>query len=211
MNQRIKTLASLIPPYTRIADVGCDHGYLIEEAFKSAHISFAQAIDNKTEPLQSAKRNLSGYHPKVIFSLSNGLDDLDPNVQVVVIAGMGGSLIVEILSHPTQWAQVKRFIIQANKNGEKVRQFAQTNDLYIVYETMIEERGIFYEIIVLERGYKLYSDHEIVFGPYLLQDKSPIFIQKWLKVYRKNKSITSKKAKLMCELIQKYILNEVSE
>ena len=89
ISKRIKVVCSHIEPYKIIADVGCDHGYLIKEAFDKYNIEFAYAIDNKIGPLESAKNNLMDYK-NVEFSLSDGLTDLKEDVEVVVIAGMGG-------------------------------------------------------------------------------------------------------------------------
>ena len=44
---RIEELATFISPYKVIADVGCDHGYLVIEAFEKAGVTKAYAIDNK--------------------------------------------------------------------------------------------------------------------------------------------------------------------
>ena len=57
MSKRIKEIASFIMPYKSVADIGTDHGYLLLEAFNLG-INFAQAIDNKVGPLNSAKNNL---------------------------------------------------------------------------------------------------------------------------------------------------------
>ena len=94
-NNRIKEIAKYIRPYKKIADVGCDHGYLIVEAFKNHEIDYAIAIDNKQGPLDSAKYNILkyGFNNNVRFSLSSGISDIDDDTEVVIIAGMGGLLI----------------------------------------------------------------------------------------------------------------------
>ena len=184
--KRIEELTNYIAPYSVIADVGCDHGYLIKIAFDKGLIKKAYAIDNKKGPLENAKRNLRGYK-NVEFLLSNGLDDLTTHTEVVVIAGMGGSLVKDILEKNIgKLDNVKRIIIEANRNTEIVREFANTNNLKIVSEKIIEEDAVFYEIIVLEKGKMRLSSREIKFGPILIKTKDEMFIKKWtnqLQIY----------------------------
>ena len=78
ISERLKFIASLIPPAKTLADVGCDHGLLIIEAFEKYGLEYAVAIDNKEQPLKSAHENIKKhpFFPKVRFSLSDGLADL---------------------------------------------------------------------------------------------------------------------------------------
>lgn len=193
MKTRIKELAKLIPPYKYLADIGCDHGYLIKEAF-SEGVIYAQAIDNKKGPLMQAQNNLSEYKSKVDFFLSSGLKDLKDNIEVVVIAGMGGNLIIDILKADLdKLKNVKRLIIQANKNIPEVREYITKNcGFKIAYEKIIFEDAIYYELIVFEKGYSEYSNDEYFFGPILLQEKNPLFIKKWKDQIEKYKKINTK-------------------
>lgn len=179
--KRIEELTNYIAPYNVIADVGCDHGYLIKIAFDKGLIKKAYAIDNKTSPLENAKKNLNSYN-NVTFLLSDGLDDLPLDTEVIVIAGMGGALVTKILEKNFHKLEtVKRIIIEANRNTELVRMFAINNGFKIVSEKIIEEEDIFYEIIVLEKGKMKLNPLEIKFGPVLLKDKDDMFIKKWTK------------------------------
>lgn len=189
--KRINEIVDLITPYKIVADVGCDHAYLIKRAFDLNLISKAYAIDNKKGPLNNAKMTLAGYQ-NVSFLLSDGLTDLASDTEVVVLAGMGGSLIVNILEKGlNKLDNVKRIIIEANRNQDLVRKFASDNGFKIVYEKIIEEDSIFYEIIVLEKGFCKLSSLEIKFGPLLLKQRDELFIKKWQKqllVYENKKS-----------------------
>ena len=98
LSNRLKTVASFITPYKKIADIGCDHGYLIQYAFENLNIESAQAIDNKPGPLESAKKNNIKFKKRIIFSLSSGLDDLNEEIEVIIMAGMGGTLISNLLA-----------------------------------------------------------------------------------------------------------------
>ena len=99
---RIKNVAKYIKPYKKIADVGCDHGYLIVEAFENYNIDYAIAIDNKSKPLERCNYNLKEkpYYSHVRFSLSSGINDIDSDTEVIIMAGMGGLLIKDLLEAP---------------------------------------------------------------------------------------------------------------
>lgn len=205
MSKRIKEIANYIPPYKNVADVGCDHGYLLDEAFKQG-IIFAQAIDNKIGPLDIARSNLIKYRDKVIFSLSDGIKDLDSSIEVVVLAGMGGSLIIKILEDNfAKLSNVFRIIIQANRNIDKVRKFAIDNNFKIVHEKIIEEESIIYEIIVLEKGSQQLTNAEIMFGPILLKEKNAVFIKKWKTTLQHYQSLNRKENLGLIEMIIKNI------
>jgi len=178
---RLKTIVKHIEPYKKIADVGCDHGYLILEAFENHNIEFAQAIDNKSQPLKNALKNITqeGLSSKVIFTLGEGLENLWEEVEVVIISGMGGFNIIKILSN-NQNKEIKRFILQANRNVYNLREFLMENNYRIVDEDIVDEGEKYYEIIVCEftNEKQVYSEDELKFGPVLLRKRSPVFINK---------------------------------
>ena len=185
ISKRIKTICSHIGLYKVIADVGCDHGYLIKEAFDKYDINFAYAIDNKIGPLESAKSNLKNYE-NVEFMLSDGLTDLKEDVELVVIAGMGGMLIKDIITKNIhKLTNVKRFILQANRDEYELRKFMCSSGYYICDESIVNENKKFYEIIVFEKGKIDYSEKEFIFGPVLMKKNSKEFINKWTEVYKK--------------------------
>ena len=183
-SKRICEIAKLIKPYKMIADVGCDHGYLIIESFLNSDVSKAIAIDNKIGPLNSAKKNLEKYNFNVRFSLSSGVSDIDDDTEVVVISGMGGLLISKIISddltNNKKLYNVKRLILQANRNNFELRKFLMENNYQIIDEKIIYEDDKYYEIIVCERVNEkiIYAFEELYFGPILLKRKDDIFISR---------------------------------
>ena len=97
VSKRIKGICEYININSNVADIGCDHGYLILEAASSKQILYAQLIDNKVAPLEKAKSNLKNINIKVDYTLADGLDELNPEIDTIVIAGMGGILIQDII------------------------------------------------------------------------------------------------------------------
>ena len=196
-NNRIKEIAKYIRPYKKIADVGCDHGYLIVEAFKNHEIDYAIAIDNKQGPLDSAKYNILkyGFNNNVRFSLSSGISDIDDDTEVVIIAGMGGLLINQIIKDDIdKLMNVKRLVIEANRNQYDCRKYLSSIGYYISDEEIVLENNKFYQIIIFEKNNELinnYSEQELLYGPILLKERKPLFIEMLKDEYNKLLSINN--------------------
>jgi len=97
MNLRLNTLAQMVDPGSRVADIGTDHAYLPIELVKNKQINYAIASDIAKGPLQNAKNDIAeaGLQNKIETRLGPGLSTVNHNddIDTVVIAGMGGKLI----------------------------------------------------------------------------------------------------------------------
>ena len=178
---RIKNVAKYIKPYKKIADVGCDHGYLIVEAFENYNIDYAIAIDNKSKPLERCNYNLKEkpYYSHVRFSLSSGINDIDSDTEVIIMAGMGGLLIKDLLEENLdKLKNVKRIVIQANKDNYEVRKFLTTHGFKINRECVCLEDKKYYQVISFDKTEEIikeYNDVELEFGPININRKSLVF------------------------------------
>lgn len=182
LSKRLKVVLDYIDSNDIVADIGCDHGYLGIACIEKG-IKFVQLIDNKEGPLSSAKANLRNYDQNAYeLTLSDGLDKVNSNVNTVVICGMGGELIVEILSkHLDIVKKMNKVIVQANTKIPTLRKYLSDNSLNIVNESIVEDMDKIYEIIVFkydENGCKL-NDLDILFGPCLRKEKNETFNKKW--------------------------------
>ncbi|MGI6709973.1 MAG: tRNA (adenine(22)-N(1))-methyltransferase [Bacilli bacterium] len=174
VSKRIKEICKYIDLNSKVADIGCDHGYLILEALSSKKILYAQLIDNKIKPLEKAKSNLKNIDLNVDYTLSNGLDELNPKVDTIVLAGMGGLLIKDIIKKNFHRIENKSLIIQANNNLEKLRKFLYDNSIYPVSEKIIFERSYFYQIMLLRKTKEIrkYDFIDLYLGMKLKKDTS---------------------------------------
>ena len=103
-------------------------------------------------------------------------------MSVITIAGMGGRLIARILEEGLyKLANVGRLILQPNNREDDLRIWLQENGFQIVAESILEEAGKFYEILVVEAGQMKLSASDVRFGPFLCKEVSPVFVQKWQK------------------------------
>ena len=137
-------------------------------------------------PYQSALKNVEahGLKEKIQVRLANGLAAFEEadHVSVITIAGMGGRLIATILEEGLdKLASVERLILQPNNREDDLRNWLQDNDFQIVAESILEEAGKFYEILVVEAGQMKLSASDLRFGPFLSKEVSPVFIKKWQK------------------------------
>lgn len=187
--KRLKAISDFIYPYRRIADIGSDHGYLIKIAFDNNLIDYAYAIDNKKGPINSCKNNLKEYK-NVSYFLSDGLDDVDESIDCVIIAGMGGMLIISILEkNKDKLKNIKRLILQANRDEYLLRKYLVENGFYIQDEKIIKEDNKYYEIDCFEKGYEEYDFNDLYFGKILMKNKDDVFIEKWNNKFQKFKNI----------------------
>ncbi|MGD9604547.1 MAG: tRNA (adenine(22)-N(1))-methyltransferase TrmK [Bacilli bacterium] len=182
ISNRLQAIASFIPPAKKIVDVGCDHGYLIIEAFEKYQIDFAVALDNKQGPLSKAIDNIRGYDffEKVNFILSDGLNQFYAKADAFIFAGMGGLTIIDIIKRGIEKISDASLIIQANRHTPEVRTFLSRMGYGIVNEQLVFEDGKYYEICLFKKsqGIVSYNENEILFGPIFLLKKEEIFFNK---------------------------------
>lgn len=186
LSTRLATVASYVEAGAVVADIGSDHAYLPCFLVHNGIVQKAIAGEVVKGPYDSAVKNVrrEGLASSVTVRLANGLLAIEASdaVDTVTIAGMGGPLIATILeSGKDRLYGVKRIIAQPNIYAKAIREWAVENEWTIIAENILKEDGKIYEIIVLERGRATYNDIELLFGPFLLQDKSPVFLEKWQK------------------------------
>ena len=186
ISKRLETVASFVPQGAILLDVGSDHAYLPMELVEKGHIEAAIAGEVVEGPYQSAVKNVEshGLADKIQVRLANGLAAFEESdqVSVITIAGMGGRLIATILEEGLdKLATIERLILQPNNREDELRSWLQENGFQIISESILEEAGKFYEIIVAEAGEMNLSASDIRFGPFLSKEVGPVFVHKWQK------------------------------
>ncbi len=186
ISKRLELVASFVPQGAILLDVGSDHAYLPIELVERGQIEAAIAGEVVVGPYQSAVKNVDahGLEEKIQVRLANGLAafEEEDQVSVITIAGMGGRLIATILEEGLdKLVNVERLILQPNNREDDLRIWLQDHGFQIVAESIIEEAGKFYEILVVEAGQMKLSASDLRFGPFLSKEISPVFVQKWQK------------------------------
>ncbi len=176
---RIDLIASLAKGSKCVVDVGCDHAYASIRAVKYYGCESAIACDINEGPLKSAQESIIENHleDKIKTVLSDGLKEIIDEFDTVIVAGMGGSLIRDILRESYNKIYGKKIIVEANKDSDIVRKYLTDNGFMISKEYAITDNGKYYEIIVFKNGICDYSEKEIKYGPMLLANKPEAFIK----------------------------------
>ena len=186
MNLRLNSLAQMVDQGARIADIGTDHAYLPIQLVKENKIQFAVASDVASGPLENAKKDIAaaGLDGNIETRLGAGLDTINSADQIdtVIIAGMGGKLITQILNDA--WLKdyiFKTLILEPNIGEPGVRNWLMNQNYQIKREKIIAEAGHTYELIKAEKTNKIVklTEKELFFGPEILQEKNEVFYQKW--------------------------------
>ena len=182
LSERLSTIYKMVAKGV-VADIGADHGKLIIALFEGGIISHGYAVENKKGPYTRLVKALTdrGLEEDIVPLFSDGIRDLPSSVHTVIIAGMGGSLIVDILKkYPGKTKQIDTLIVDAHNAVPKVREEVCKLGFIIADEKMVKEDDIFYEIIKFVRAdIATYGENDIEFGPILRQEKSAIFKDKY--------------------------------
>lgn len=179
---RINKLASFSKDANSIVDVGCDHGYVAIKAIKEYNVNFAYLLDINQMPLDNARRNIiqNNLEDKTKLILSDGLLNFNDETDTLIISGMGGNLIVEILTKSLGLAKsFKKLILQANSDVDRLRGFLINNHFVFDDEEIIKDGKKIYEIIVCHYDGEskiTYSKLDMKFGPILRRKHSDLFI-----------------------------------
>ena len=148
LSQRLSSVASMVTAGNCLADVGTDHGYVPIYLYERNIIPCAIAMDVNKGPLERAALHIaeSGMKEAIETRLSDGLTALKPGeADSVVIAGMGGPLIIRILSaHPEITESLKELILQPQSEISEVRIWLYGQGYEIVEEHMVFEDGKYY-------------------------------------------------------------------
>ena len=182
LSPRLQAIYSMVPK-GMCADIGADHGKLMIALFEGGIITHGYAVENKKGPYNRLLKALKEKHLEndIVPLFSDGIKDLPEAVHTIVVAGMGGNLIVDILKkYPNKTKQVNTIIVDAHTAIPKVRDEICKLGFVIADEKIVREDDIFYEIIKFVRADKaIYGDSDIEFGPILRNEKCATFKEKY--------------------------------
>ena len=204
LETRLAHLAAMVDENTRLADTGTDHAYLPIDLVKSGKTQFAIASDVAKGPLDNAKTDIleAGLSNQIQTRLGSGLETIKPEdkIETVVIAGMGGKLMTDLLEAAKEKDELyPTLILEPNIGEPGVRKWLMEHNYQIIQEEIIDTAGHIYELIkaILTDKMHQLSDKEILFGPFLLKEKNSVFIKKWTNqlAYQKQLLVNLNKAK----------------
>lgn len=197
LSKRLTAIAEFVKKDSVVADIGCDHGFVSIYLIQSGIAKKVIAGDINEGPLLRAKEHVEEYGLSdcIELRLSDGMQAFskEDGVDLAVIAGMGGRMMIHILSQAMERDLfVKELVLQPQSEWQELRAFLRKAGYQILDETMVLEEGKYYPVLKLqycqrgktEENQKNESEmnQELLdsFGPVLLQKKHPV-LQKYIQ------------------------------
>ncbi len=178
LSARLKAIASFVPKGAFCADIGADHGLLCRYLLETGKASRCFASDNKIGPYRRLEENLKGAisEGKAVISLSDGLKELPSEYSFVILAGMGGDLMISIVETSREkLADIDFFLLSPQSKEEEVRRRIVALGYRIADESVVFDEH-FYPIMLFERGRATYDDRQYRYGPINLVKKEETFL-----------------------------------
>jgi tRNA (adenine22-N1)-methyltransferase len=152
LDKRLAACAELVRCGSSVADIGTDHALIPIFLWQNGWSDII-ASDMKPGPLNCARENIEKYGADVKLILSDGFGNLPP-CDDIIIAGMGGETIAEILEGCKHMNENTRFILQPMTKQERLRDWLTRNRFEVIHETLTYERKRKYTIIYAKLGEK---------------------------------------------------------
>ena len=173
LGPRLRAIAALVPPDCAcLADIGTDHGYIPVSLLLEGKIRQAIAADIGALPLDHARRTAEQYGVTsgLDFRLGDGLSVLSPGeADAVVIAGMGGDAITEILT-AAPWSRVgPLLLLQPMSKAEVLRAWLPLNGYEVLAEKLVQDKGVLYPILSVRGGAMPPASGAQAWGGFLLE------------------------------------------
>ena len=149
LDGRLQAAADFVTPGGAVVDVGTDHGYLPVYLVERGRVQRALAADINPQPLESARKNIAaaGLEGKIGVVQTDGLDGIDlEQFTDVIVAGMGGMLIGEILERRMPLDGVN-LILQPMTQAPFLRRWLCEKGFRILAETPAQAAGKVYAVI----------------------------------------------------------------
>lgn len=183
LSNRLYAIAKMVSKHSKVADIGCDHGYLSIYLEKEKQCERVIAMDVNHGPLDRAQKNIQRYglDQTIQTRLSDGAKALHANeVNTLICAGMGGLLMKKILADvDLNYLGIEQLILQPQSQAQILRLFLREIGFAIIDEDALFEDHKYYQIIHARRMNTIINDGSHLddyFGPVLLQTKNPVLL-----------------------------------
>ena len=186
--KRMLAIANLVDNSKVLADVGCDHAYISINLLEKGKVERIIASDLREGPLNIARDNirLYGFEDRIETRLCAGLCGYEAGeVDTILISGMGGMLVKEILSESIDVVKMAdTLILEPQSDLRVVRAYLKDIGFEIIDEDMLNEGGKYYQIIKAVKSKERIEDcddlgamAENEFGPILIKKKHPVLLE----------------------------------
>lgn len=177
LSKRLEAACKFVNPNDRVADIGCDHGYLGIYLLKNHIASQVIASDINEGPLNAAVFNAEKYgvRDKMRFYLSDGVKNIPRDFDAMVCCGMGGDTMISILEAAPWLKDDKyRLILQCQSKRPELRKYLGENGWFLRNETVLKDGRFLYTVMeaVHQPGMELTAGG-CHFPPALLRNPTP--------------------------------------
>ncbi len=156
LTPRLQKIYDIVPSCKTACDIGTDHAYIPVCLTLSGKCESAVASDIRKGPVERAKSTVSSYGAgeKVSVRLGGGLETVSENeAETIIIAGMGGLLIAQILEDSKAVAKsAKTLILQPMTASTELREYLNQNGYIIEKEFIVREEEKLYTIMLVSVG-----------------------------------------------------------
>ncbi len=206
MTKRIVEISKFIDANSSVVDIGTDHAMLPIYLYDNNISNDVLATDVNDGPLDIAKKNIGNR--KIKLKKTSGLNGIDEEYDIYIIAGMGGHLISNIISdNIVKFRLAKKIILQPMQNIYELRKFLYENNFIILNEHICYENNRFFVIIVVESGIEeIYDFNLFKTNPTgCFEQYCTFLIDKNIKLYEKLPVYNEKRKEI------KKIINKLKE
>ena len=188
LSKRLQVCAGFVSPGERVADIGCDHGYLGIHLLTQGIASSVIAADVNEGPLQCAMRNAVkfGVREKMSFYLSDGVRNIPRDFDTMVCAGMGADTMISILEAAPWLRDYKyRLVLQCQSKTPMLRRYLSDNGWRITEESALRDGRFLYTVmeVYYQPDYPRLSLGECWFPPALLENPGKETIEYFRRIY----------------------------
>lgn len=179
IGSRLEAIVDLCPVARKIADIGCDHGYVACELVLQSKAEMVVATEKSLECLNKAVTLADNINitPFISFRQGDGFDAITKydKLDCAIIAGMGGIEIIKILSKKPK--KLFNFVLQPQSDVILLRRYLIENKFNIVVDKLVKDGDKYYNVLRVTKGRCELSDLELYFGRTNFTDNYVVFYE----------------------------------
>lgn len=176
--KRLDKVVSYIDENKNVADIGSDHGITAIKVYEEKKPMKVIATDISAPSLQKLVDKLSVNNYEIETKVTDGLKGLDDDIQQIIITGMGGHLIVDILNTNFELAKsAEKIVTSPNNSLLFYRKWMHENGFEIIEDDLIKDEGLIYSILVVRYtglSYRYEDEYQYRYGKENLEEKKEL-------------------------------------
>ena len=194
LSKRLECISQLVTVKSSIVDVGTDHGFLPIAMVSRGQIKRAVAADLRKGPLAGAEKNIAekGLSDRIRTRLSDGLSNIEAGEgEALVISGMGGNLITEILRRDhTKAVSFKEWVLSPQSDNDRLLSYVYEAGFHIEAQADLYEDGKYYFMFRAVEGHRdIPEDPAFPYGHLLVKDHDSVLFEHLSKLLTEKEEV----------------------